>query len=198
MLLVVVEVVHDLIGLARVLPDYGYWYARSSWGMSDREIKVNAVCVLAALAISPFMPSGSHGAQAAVIYPMQRFSIWLHRERWWYVARVVVLMVTLVYVAFSLISTAPTVFGQRYNGEQTFGESNRELADHNARIMAMEQWRRDVERESLPARLMYIEKTVTQMADDQRSLTRLVWSTLVGVAIWLIQQLFQLLMRKDR
>lgn len=194
----------ESVELGGVCVELAYWHARV-WGLSDRDIKcgIAAGVVLAALpalcSLSVPTPHSTASqpvslAAFAFISPFHRFTVWIHRERWFYVARVLILFATLIYVGFSLISTAPIVFGQ---GSRT-AEEIRELADQSARLRSMEEWRRDLDAQKMPGRLMVIEKTVTEMADEQKSLTRLVWGTLAGICIWLLQQLFMLLMKRQQ
>lgn len=181
----------DFAVLLGILPEWAYWHARAEWGMSRGEIYGTAALAAGAVALAAFPDfRPPHVAYAFSLPWARRKTISLHSKRWFYMARVLILVFALGYVGSVLVTSAPTVLGQSRSSE-------RELSDHNARVRALEQWRENVESKGYEARLMLVEADTREIKESIKSLTRLVWGTLVGVCIWLIQQLFFLLMKRS-
>lgn len=181
----------DFAVLLGILPEWAYWHARAEWGMSRGEIYGTAALAAGAVALAAFPDfRPPHVAYAFSLPWARRKTISLHSKRWFYMARVLILVFALGYVGSVLVTSAPTVLGQSRSSE-------RELSDHNARVRALEQWRENVESKGYAARIMLVEADTREIKESIQSLTRLVWGTLVGICIWLIQQLFLLLMKRS-
>jgi hypothetical protein len=121
--------------------------------------------------------------------------IWqIHETRWFYVIRIVGLVLLLVYIISLLLTSAPVLLSQ-----SSLGQVQRELADHDARLRAGEEFRRDVVAMQLSTRLAVVERTVAEAREEIAWIGKLVFATLITVVGWLLKELFSLMQsRVDR
>lgn len=115
----------------------------------------------------------------------------IHKGRWFYVLRITGLVLLLAYVISLLLASAPVLLSQP--SSQFAEKINRELADHEARIKAGEEFRRDVVALQLSARLAVVERTVAETQEQLDWIGKLVFATLITVAGWLLKELFTLM-----
>lgn len=197
------EIAADALAMPGILCEWGYWSTRATWGLSERDI-INgtlASASLGAIALYSYAhpEARAPGGMASVFFmtPLERLTAWIFRqERAFYMARVIVLAITIFYVGYTLITSAPNVFGQ--SRQVQMQDNTRELATHGAAIDSLSQWRRDMEAANLPGRLMVMERNVAEMKDDQKYLARLLYGSLATGLIWLVQQALALLRKGSK
>ena len=188
------EIARDLYSLSGVFGKIAYWQVRT-WGVTERDIhEALATAGFGALAIATFA-DGRASPGFAIMFltrPFEKIADWIFRqERAFYMARVVTLLLTIMYVGYTLVTSAPSVFGQ--GRAHQMADNTRELATHGAAIESLTEWRRNMEAMNMPGRMMVIERNVTEMRDDQKYLARLLYGSLATGLIYLVQQLLAVL-----
>lgn len=188
------EIARDLYTLPRMFGEIAYWQART-WGMTEGDIHATfAYAGFGALAIATFADCRASPGFAFMFLarPLERLADWIFRQEMaFYMARVVTLLLTVMYVGYTLITSASTVFGQ--GRAQQMADNTRELATHGAAIESLTEWRRNMEAMNMPGRMMVIERNVTEMRDDQKYIARLLYGSLATGLIYLVQQLLAVL-----
>jgi len=184
----------SIVGIGVVAMQYPYWHARAYWGITQGDmLNVLSISVLALLWAAIPIPRPPRGIVGALAFlPMlESAAEKIHGWRWFYAMRIAVLFFAILYSGAALIVTAPIVFGQSRTSNE------RELAEYGARIKQMEQWQLLREQQNLPARIYAQELALQDLKEELKGNTRLNWATLLGVAAWLAQSFFQLLMSRN-
>lgn len=187
----VYEVFRDLYTLPSVFGELAYWHARSTWGMTEGDIDATLITAgFGLLAIATVVDGRASSPGLAIMFlarPFEKIADWLFRqERAFYMTRLITLFLAILYVSYTLVTSAPAVFGQRHT--QLAADNTRELATHGAAIESLTQWRRDIEAMNMPGRMMVVERAVMEMRDEQKYFSRLLYGSLATGLIYLIQQ----------
>lgn len=178
------------LSLLGVIPEYGYWYARSRWRLTEGDMVHGTIAAAslwaAALIYTVQYPAYQQVQQPgtllamAVFMPVRRTVEWIHGEWWFLMLRLTLLGVILAIIG-SIILSAPTLLSQDH---MRAGQ----LFDLEVRTRAME-----INNERLNARLDNLTAQVAEIKENIIWARNAMFTLLGGVAIFLIKEFLMLL-----
>lgn len=192
------ELAADVLGLLGVLPGWGYWELRAA-GFSQGDIR-NATFTAAGLGALFLLPESKTTTNVAfvIVVPLERFSIWLHRQGWWKMTRLFVLGAILVYQAFTLGRAVPVAFPSFLAHQAQVADNTRELANHGAQIDTLLAWKKAVEDRNYPERVAILEQAVIRFEKRLDMVLQVAIAAVLPGIAWVVQQVFKLLMKAQK